>query len=259
MSVIDARAIIDPKADIDEDVDIGPYSIIGADVAIASGSQIGSHVVIKGPARIGKDNRIFQFASIGDDPQDKKYHPNDESRLVIGAGNVIREFCTIHRGTERGGGQTVIGDDNWIMAYVHIAHDCMVGSHTVFANNATLAGHVTIDDHVILGGFTGVHQFCRIGAYVISAIASVIIKDVPPYLRVSGNTAKPNGLNKEGFRRHGFSAEKIEDIKLGYKCVYRQGLLLKDALARIKPMTATSPAIQYFHDFIAASSRGIVR
>lgn len=257
--MIDFTAIVDPKAEIDENVEVGPYSIIGPDVQIASGCQIGSHTVIKGPTKIGKNNKIFHFSSIGEDPQDKKYKNDKKSCLIIGEGNVIREFCTINRGTELGGGETRIGDDNWIMAYVHIAHDCIVGSHTVLANNATLAGHVTIDDNAILGGFTGVHQFCRVGAYAISAISSVIVKDVPPYLMVCGNSAKPNGLNKEGLKRNGFSADQTDEIKQAYKYIYRKGLLLKDALAEIKPMAKKSPEIQYFYDFIKESERGIVR
>ena len=256
--MIDSTAVIHPEARIDQDVIIGLYSIIGKDVEIGSGSWLGPHVVIKGPTRIGKNNKIFQFCSIGDDPQDKKYH-GEKSLLEIGSGNVIREFCSINRGTADGGGKTVIGDDNWIMAYVHVAHDCIVGSHTVFANNSTLAGHVTVDDYAILGGFTGVHQFCRIGSFSFSAISSVIVKDVPPYLLVSGNKAKPNGLNREGLRRHGFSSEAINLLRKAYKTVYRDGLVLKEALALLKILGQGSEEVTKFTEFIERSERGIVR
>ena len=256
--MIDSTAVIHPEARIDQDVIIGLYSIIGKDVEIGSGSWVGPHVVIKGPTRIGKNNKIFQFCSIGDDPQDKKYH-GEKSLLEIGSGNVIREFCSINRGTADGGGKTVIGDDNWIMAYVHVAHDCIVGSHTVFANNSTLAGHVTVDDYAILGGFTGVHQFCRIGSFSFSAISSVIVKDVPPYLLVSGNKAKPNGLNREGLRRHGFSSEAINLLRKAYKTVYRDGLVLKEALALLKILGQGSEEVTKFTEFIERSERGIVR
>lgn len=257
--MIDPGAVIDDRALIDENVEIGPCSIIGADVEIGAGTRIGSHVVIKGPARIGNNNRIFHFCSIGEDPQDKKFSGEAESRLEIGNNNTIREFCSINRGTAGGGGLTRLGNDNWIMAYVHIAHDCIIGSDTVFANNATLAGHVTIDDHVILGGFTGVHQFCHIGSYSFSAIASVIVKDVPPYLMVSGNTARPGGLNREGLKRHGFSNDTINALRKAYRRIYREGLLLKDALDSLEEDAGGNPEVAQFADFIRNSSRGIVR
>jgi UDP-N-acetylglucosamine acyltransferase len=257
--LIDPRAIIDDRARIGSNVEIGPYSVIGPDVEIDDGNRISAHVVIHGPARIGRDNRIYQFCSIGDDPQDKKYAGEADSRLEIGNGNTIREFCSINRGTAAGGGVTRLGDDNWIMAYVHIAHDCIIGSHTVFANNATLAGHVNVDDYAILGGFTGVHQFCRVGAYSFAAIASVIVKDVPPFVMVSGNTAGPNGLNREGLRRHGFSSDSINALRKAYKTVYRDGQLLKDALEQLTQNSADHPEVAQFAEFIRASSRGIVR
>lgn len=257
--MIDTRAIIDDRARIAENVEIGPYSIIGAGVEIDTDTRIASHVVIKGPTRIGKNNRIFPFCTIGDDPQDKKYAGEAESFLEIGDGNTIREFCSINRGTTGGGGVTRLGDDNWIMAYVHIAHDCIVGNYTVFANNATLAGHVIIDDYVVLGGFTGVHQFCHVGSYSFSAIASVIVKDVPPYLLVSGNTARPGGLNREGLKRHGFSNDTINALRQAYKMVYRDGLLLKDALGKLEEDAVLNPEVAHFADFIRNSSRGIVR
>ena len=207
--MIHPAALVDPEARIGRDVSIGAYAVIGPDVEIGDRTVVGPHAVICGPTVIGSDNRIFQFCSLGDDPQDKKYRSGEPSTLSIGDRNVIREFCTINRGTEQGGIRTVVGNDNWIMAYVHIAHDCQVGDHIVFANHTTLAGHVTIEDHVICGGFTGVHQFCRIGRHSFTAIASVVVKDVPPYLMVAGNTAQPSGLNREGLKRHGFSADAV--------------------------------------------------
>ena len=257
--MIDPRAIIDDKARIGSNVEIGPYSVIGPEVEIDDGNRISAHVVIRGPARIGRDNRIYQFCSIGDDPQDKKYAGEADSRLEIGNGNTIREFCSINRGTAAGGGVTRVGNDNWIMAYVHIAHDCAIGDHTVFANNTTLAGHVSVEDYAILGGFTGIHQFCRVGAYSFAAIASVIVKDVPPFLMVSGNTAGPNGLNREGLRRHGFSSDSINALRKAYKTVYRDGLLLNDALEQLQPDSAEYPEVARFVEFIQASGRGIVR
>lgn len=257
--MIDPTAIVHADARLGAEVGIGPYSVIGAQVVIGDGTRIGSHVVIKGPARIGKSNRIFPFCSVGDDPQDKKYRGEPESRLEIGDGNVIREYCSINRGTAGGGGVTRIGANNWIMAYVHIAHDCTVGDQTVLANNTTLAGHVTVEDCAILGGFTGVHQFCRVGRHSFSAIASVIVKDVPPYILVSGNTAKPKGLNREGLKRHAFSDEDVENLRRAYRIVYRDRLLLKDALEQLAPLAAASAHVAYFLNFITSSDRGIVR
>ncbi len=257
--MIDPSAQVHPEAKIGRNVHIGAYSIINAGVEIADGNWIGPHVVIRGPTRIGSGNRIFQFCSIGDDPQDKKYQGEADSRLEIGANNTIREYCSINRGTAGGGGVTRLGDDNWIMAYVHIAHDCRIGNGTVFANNATLAGHVVIEDHVILGGFTGVHQFCRVGRYSIAAIAAVIVKDVPPYLMVAGNTAAPGGLNREGLRRHGFSKEAVENLRKAYRLLYRDGLVVKDALKELAPLAKGSAEVACFKDFIERSTRGIVR
>tara|TARA_R110000782_G_scaffold269402_1_gene367453 strand:+ start:1047 stop:1820 length:774 start_codon:yes stop_codon:yes gene_type:complete len=257
--MIDATAIVHPDAILDSNVSIGPYSIIGENVSIGSGSVIGSHVVIKGTTKIGPDNKIFHFCSIGEDPQDKKYIKEKNSTLEIGAGNTIREYVSINRGTNDGGGKTIIGDNNWIMAYVHIAHDCIVGNEAVFANNVTLAGHVIIDDFVILGGFTGVHQFCRVGSYSFSAISSVIVKDVPPYVLVSGNSAKPSGLNREGLKRHGFDSDTINILRKAYKAIYRDGLVLKDALKVLSNLASESDKVELMHAFIASSQRGIVR
>lgn len=257
--MISDSAQIHPDALIGENVSIGAFSIIGKDVAIGADTSIGPHVVINGPTKIGTKNKIFQFSSIGEDPQDKKYHGERESYLEIGNGNTIREFCTINRGTKDGGGVTRIGNDNWIMAYVHIAHDCIVGNNTVFANNATLAGHVTIDDFVILGGFTGVHQFCRIGKYSLTAISSVVVKDVPPYLIVAGNTAKPSGLNREGLKRLGYSSDTINALKKAYKIIYRDGLILADAISALKELTKDTSEIELYIEFLESSSRGIAR
>jgi UDP-N-acetylglucosamine acyltransferase len=257
--MIDATAIIHSDAHLDSNVQVGPYSVIGADVTIESGTVINSHVVINGPTKIGPNNKISHFCSLGGDPQDKKYKGENDSILQIGSDNTIREYVSINRGTGDGGGKTVIGDNNWIMAYVHIAHDCIVGNNTIFANNATLAGHVRIDDFAILGGFTGVHQFCRIGSYSFSAISSVIVKDVPPYVLVSGNTAKPSGLNREGLKRYGFDSDTINVLRKAYKAIYREGLILKDALDVLTELSTDSDKVELMRSFIAASERGIVR
>ena len=257
--MIDETAIIHSSANVSKDVSIGPYCVIGQDVSIESGTVIGSHVVIEGPTSIGPNNQIFHFCSIGEQPQDKKFNQDSNSRLVIGSGNTIREYVSINRGTDAGGGKTVIGNDNWIMAYVHIAHDCIVGSNSIFANNATLAGHVIIENYVTLGGFTGVHQFCRVGSYSFSAISSVIVKDVPPYILVSGNTAKPSGLNREGLKRNGFDSNSINLLKKAYKIIYREGLILTDALEELKKLSTESKYIETIHSFITSSERGIIR
>lgn len=257
--MIHPTALIDTGARVGANVAIGAYSIIGTGVILGDGCSIGSHVVIKGPTVMGRENRIFQFCSIGDDPQDKKYNNDAHSTLEIGDRNVIREYCTINRGTEHGGGRTVFGNDNWVMAYVHIAHDCRVGNHVIFANHTTLAGHVTVEDHVICGGFTGIHQFCHIGRHCFTAISSVVVKDVPPFLMIAGNTAKPNGLNREGLKRHGFSTAIITLLRKAYKIVYREGLTLQQALEKLQPLCATSEEVAYFAEFISRSSRGIVR
>lgn len=257
--MIDDSAIVHPDAVLESNVSVGPYTIIGANVSIGAGSVIGSHVVINGPTKIGPNNKIFHFCSIGEDPQDKKFKKEKNSILEIGAGNTIREYVSINRGTNDGGGKTIIGDNNWIMAYVHVAHDCVVGNDTVFANNVTLAGHVIIDDFVILGGFTGVHQFCRVGSYSFSAISSVIVKDVPPYVLVSGNSAKPSGLNREGLKRHGFDSDTINILRKAYKAIYRDGLILKDALNVLSDLASESDKVEVMRAFIASSQRGIVR
>ncbi len=257
--MIHPTCIVHPDARIDDGADLGPFCVIGDRVEIAAGTTLKSHVVVHGPTRIGPNNRIFQFCSIGDDPQDKKYHGAGDSRLEIGSGNLIREYCSINRGTADGGSVTRIGNDNWIMAYVHVAHDCSVGNATVLANNATLAGHVTVEDFATLGGFSGVHQFCRVGAYSFSAISSVIVKDIPPYVLVSGNTARPNGLNREGLRRHGFAAEEVEALRRAYRILYREGLLLQEAVQRLRELSGQSEHVARLVEFISSSERGIAR
>lgn len=256
--MIHPTAIVHPAARIGRNVRIGAYSLIGEHVEIGDDCDIGPHVVITGHTRIGKGNRIFQFASLGEVPQDKKY-AGEPTRLEIGNGNTIREFCTFNSGTVQGLGVTRIGDDNWIMAYVHIAHDCVVGNHTVFANNASLAGHVTVGDYAILGGFTGVHQFCRIGAHVMTGIASVVRQDVPPYVTVSGNPAMPHGINSEGLRRRGFDATAISAIKRAYRLLYRTGLSLAEARAAIAAEAEAHPELTLLAEFLAVSGRGIIR
>ncbi len=256
--MIAPSAIIHPDARLASGVSVGPYSVIAAGVEIGENTWIGPHVVINGPTRIGRDNKIYQFASIGDAPQDKKYQGED-TRLEIGDGNTIREYVTINRGTVQGGGVTRLGDDNWIMAYVHIAHDCMLGNHIIMSNNASLAGHVTLEDHVILGGFTLVHQFCRLGAHSFTAFNTGIAKDVPPYLIVSDYRGVPHGLNTEGLKRRGFSTETIENLRRAYKVLYRSNLTLDQALERLSEMAPGCPEIGVMADFVAKSSRGIIR
>lgn len=258
--MIDARAIVDPSVRLGSDVTIGPWSLIGPDVEIGDGTWIGPHVVIQGPARIGRNNRIFQFCSLGADPQDKKYGgERDQTRLEIGDRNTLREYCTMNRGTVQGGGVTRIRDDNWIMAYVHIAHDCIVGSHTVFANGASLAGHVTVEDYAILGGFTLVHQYCRVGAYSFAAVSSVVVKDVPPYVMISQKPAKVRGLNLEGLKRNGLSNETINLLRRAYRTLYRENLTVSESIERLKALAPESPEVARLIEFVGKSTRGIIR
>lgn len=256
--MIHPTAVIDPSAKIADSVEIGAYSIIGADVEIADDTWIGPHVVIQGPTKIGKENKLFQFSSIGEVPQDKKFH-NEVSYLEIGNRNTVREFATINRGTEDGGGTTRIGDDNWLMAYIHIAHDCHIGNHTIFANNASLAGHVTIEDFVILGGFTLVHQFCTIGQHAFCGMGSAISKDVLPYLMVNGNPATTHGLNIEGIKRKGFSEKTIKALKNAYKTIYRKKLTVEDANDKLKPLVAEFSEVNNMLLALNKSERGILR
>jgi len=256
--VIHPTAIVHPGARLAADVEVGPYTVIGEHVEIGSGTSIGAHSVITGHTRIGSDNRIFHFASIGEEPQDKKY-AGEPTRLEIGDRNTIRENSTINCGTVQDGGLTRVGSDNWIMAYVHIAHDCMVGNHTIFANCTQLAGHVHVDDWVILGGFTGIHQFCRIGAHSMTAIASVIVHDLPPYVMAQGDTAKAHGINSEGLKRRGFSPEAINGIRKAYKTLYREGLTLEEAKAALAAQSAACAEVAPIVDFLGKATRGIVR
>lgn len=254
--MIDKTAIIDPTARIANNVAIGPYSVIGPNVEIGEGTWIGPHVVINGPTKIGRDNKIYQFASIGEVTQDLKY-AGEPTYLEIGDRNVIREFCTFNRGSAQDKSLTKIGNDNLFMAYVHIAHDCVVGNHVVFSNNASLAGHVTVEDHVILGGFSGVFQFCRVGAHAFVSTNSVVIKDVPPFVKVSGYYAKPYGLNSVGLQRRGFTETVLTELRQAYKIIYRNGLTVAKALEELQKLT--SPEIKNLIQFIETSNSGIVR
>jgi len=256
--MIGPRAVIDARAEIAADVEIGPYSIIGAEVSIAVGCHIGPHVVIRGPTRLGASNRVFQFASIGDAPQDKKYK-GEPTRLEIGAGNTFREYCTVNRGTTHDKGVTRIGDDNWFMAYTHVAHDCQVGSHCVLANFATLGGHVELGDWVIMAGFSGVHQFCKIGAHCFVGNNAAVTRDVPPYLMVTGQPAEPHSVNAEGLKRRGFSSEQIRNIRNAFKILYRSELKLAAATEQLRALAASQPELMPFVEFLATTTRSIVR
>ena len=255
---IHPTAIVDAKAELADDVKVGAFSIIGPDVKIDSGTSVGPHVVISGHTTIGKHNQIFQFSSLGEAPQDKKYQ-GESTKLEIGDHNSIREFCTFNRGTAQDKGTTKIGNHNWIMAYVHIAHDCHVHNNTILANNSSLAGHVDMHDYAILGGFTLVHQFCKIGQHVITAVGSVVFKDIPPYVTASGYDAKPHGINAEGLKRRGFSTDSITNIKRAYKTLYRQSLTLDEAKAVLTKEALKAPELSLLVEFLNQSTRGIIR
>ena len=256
--MIHPTAIVHPGAEIGEEVEIGPYAVIGPHVRIGPRCRIGPHAVITGHTSIGANNRIYQFVSLGEAPQDKKYG-GEPTRLEVGDNNVIREFCTFNRGTAQDAGVTRVGNDNWIMAYVHLAHDCQVGSHTVFANNAQLAGHVRVGDHAILGGFTVVHQFCHIGAHSITAMGTIVLRDVPPFIMASDNSARAYGINVEGLKRRGFPAATITRLKRAYKTLYKSGLTLAEARRELARQVEECPEVQMILDFLADSTRGIVR
>jgi UDP-N-acetylglucosamine acyltransferase len=256
--LIHPTAVVDPGARLDPGVEVGPFAVIGPEVEIGAGTWIGPHVVVRGPTRIGRDNRIFQFASVGEDPQDKKYG-GEPTRLEVGDRNRIREYVTIHRGTVQDRGLTSIGDDNLFMVASHVAHDCRIGNQVIMANAASLGGHVVIDDWAILGGFTIVHQFSRIGAHSFCAMGSVLTKDVPPYVTVGGHPAKPRGINSEGLRRRGFSDGTIAAIKRAYRAVYVAGLKLDEALEQVQALAADVPEVAALASFVADSSRSIVR
>jgi UDP-N-acetylglucosamine acyltransferase len=257
-SLIHPQAIIEEGASIGKNVSIGPWSYISKDVVIGDNCVINSHVVIKGPTKIGEGNKFFQFASIGEYCQDLKY-AGELTELIIGDNNVFRESCTVHRGTIQDNSLTQIGSNNLFMAYTHVAHDCIVGSHCILANNASIAGHVHVGDYAILGGMTGVHQFCHIGAHSFVAANSLILKDIPPYLMVSGQPASPFGLNSEGLKRRGFDKEVILTIKRAYKEVYRKGLNVNEALEKVAALADDMPELTLFAEFIKNSSRGIAR
>ncbi len=256
--MINDRAIIEPGAKLGKDVAVGPFSIIGAGVSIGDGTWIGPHAVITGDTVIGAHNKIYQFSSIGDAPQHLGY-AGETTCLEIGDRNIIREYCTINRGTKEGGGVTRIGNDNFLMAYVHIAHDCTVGDRTIFANCASLAGHVEVGDYAVLGGFSLVHQFCRIGAHCITGIGAVCLQDVPPYIIAAGNRAVPHGINVKGLRRRDFSEADIVGLKKAYRVVYRSGHALKDALRLLDADHWDSTEVKRLADFIKHTRRGIIR
>lgn len=256
--MIDPRAVVHRDAELAEDVKVGPFSVIGPEVQIDSGTEIGPHVVINGPTTIGKDNTVYQFASIGEDPQDKKY-ADEVTRLVIGDRNVIREFCTMHRGTLQDQGVTLIGDDNLFMAYTHVAHDCVIGDHVIMANGASIAGHVHIGDHAILGGFTLVHQFTQIGEFSFSQMGSAITQDVPPYVMVGGRPTRPHGINSVGMERNGKSPEIIRQIRQAYKILYKNNLRLEDAIEEMEGMAGESNELSNMVSFLRNVTRGILR
>lgn len=258
MTTIHETAIVAPGAELHDTVTVGAYSIIEAGVEIGAGTAIGPHCVIKGPTTIGENNRIFQFCSVGEEPQDKKY-AGEHTRLVIGNGNTIREYCTLNRGTSQDEGVTMLGDNNWLMAYVHIAHDCVIGNETIFANNVTLAGHVDVGDHVIFGGFSGVHQFCRVGAHAFIANNCAVTRDVPPYIMAAGQPAVPRGINSEGLKRRGFSTDQVRNIKDAFRIMYRAGLRLEEARAQIEAAVPQQQELAIFAAFIEASERSFIR
>lgn len=257
-AAIHPTAIVSPGARVAPGVEIGAYSIVGEDVSIGEGSCIGPHVVLEGPMRIGRNNRIHQFASIGGPPQDKKYR-GEATSIEIGDGNTIREYVTINRGTAQDAGVTRVGNDNWIMAYVHFAHDCQIGNHTIFANACQLAGHVHVGDWAILGATTLVHQFVKIGAHSFTAMGTFLPQDLPPYVTAAGNTAKPYGINSEGLRRRGFSPEALNALKRAYRTLYRSSLSLEEAKAELQAQAASCAEVALLLEFLGSSTRGIVR
>ncbi len=262
MTLIHPTVVVERGAQIDETVEIGPYTVIGAQVSIAAGTKVGSHTVIEGCTEIGQDNRIGNFAALGGAPQDMKYK-GEPTRLIIGARNTIREFTAIHTGTTQDKGITQIGDDNWIMGYVHIAHDCVIGNHTIFSSNAQIAGHVQVGDWAILGGMSGVHQGVRIGAHAMLGGASALVQDLPPFVIAAGEKAKPYGINTEGLRRRGFAPDTIATLQLAYRLLYKSGLSLEQAITKLSELAEQSVAesihLQAFTEFLRAAKRGIIR
>jgi UDP-N-acetylglucosamine acyltransferase len=258
--MIHSTAIIDSRAELDSSVEVGPYAVIGEGVRVGARTKIGPHTTIEGKTTLGCDNHVFQFASIGAAPQDKKY-AGEPTELIVGDRNTIREFVTLNRGTAQDKGVTTIGDDNWIMAYVHVAHDCQVGNQCIFANDTNLAGHVSVGDWVILGGFTGVHQFCKVGSHAMSGVGSVVLHDIPPFVMVSGNTAQAHGINAEGLKRRGFTVEEIAAVRQAYKTLYKSNLTLAEAKEALLKQVAedSSASLKLLSDFLATVTRGIVR
>lgn len=256
--LIDSRAIIDPSAKLAENVEVGPFTIIGPDVTIDEGTVIGSHVVIKGPTSIGKHNQVFQFCTIGEDCQDKKFN-GEPTRLEIGDHNIFREACTVHRGTTQDNSLTKIGSHNLFMVNVHVAHDVMIGDNGIFANDTNIAGHVHIGNYAILGGASQVHQFVKIGSHSMCGTGSIVLKDVPAYVMANGNSAKPHGINVEGLKRRGFEKNDIRVLRNAYKTVYRKGLTLEEAKPELQELLKDSPAVEVFIESIEQSTRGIIR
>jgi UDP-N-acetylglucosamine acyltransferase len=262
MAAVHSTAIVDAQAELAEGVEIGPYCVVGPKVRIGAGTILDAHVIVGGRTTIGRNNRFFPFCSIGGVPQDKKY-AGEDTELVIGDGNTVRESCTLSLGTAQGGGMTRVGSDNWIMAYAHIAHDCVVGDHVILANNATLAGHVSLGDWVILGGMTGVHQFCAVGAHAMAGGGSIILRDVPPYVICNGNPCAPHGINTEGLKRRGFDSDTVNLLRRAYKLVYRDGKTVAEAVLALDELATAHPdsaaALALLRDFVRDSQRGIIR
>lgn len=256
--MIHPTAVISAEAELADDVSVGPYAVVGARVRIGRGCVIGAHAVITGPTTMGEGNRVFPFAAVGEEPQDKKFG-NEDTSLEIGNGNTIREYCSINRGTAQDLGVTRVGDDNWLMAYTHIAHDCQVGSHVIMSNNATLAGHVHVGDHAILSGFVAVHQFCRIGAHSFIGGQAGITRDVLPFMMVAGQPPEPRGINQEGLKRRGFTPEQLRNLKEAYRILYRAGLRLVEAREQLNTLAAGQPEIQAILAFLDQSERSILR
>jgi len=258
MSRIHPTALIDPKAELAGDVEVGPFSIIGPKVKIDSGTWIGPHVVVTGRTTLGKSNRIFQFASMGEEPQDKKY-AGEDTELIMGDNNYVRELCNFSRGTTQGGGKTIIGNNNWIMACVHIAHDCILGDNIIMANNASLAGHVTVGNFAILSGYTLIHQFCIVGEHSFTSFASHVNQSIPPYVTVSGEKAKAKGVNTEGLKRRGYSPEQVQQVRRAYKVLYRSGLPLEEAKQKLQEMAETSVEIRPLVEFLDKTEKSLIR
>jgi UDP-N-acetylglucosamine acyltransferase len=258
MARIHPSALVDPRAELAADVEVGPFAVVGPEVLVGAGTTIGAHAYVTGRTTLGERNRIYPFATIGDAPQDRK-HGGEPTATAIGSDNVIREYASIHAGTAQDRGVTTIGNGNWLLAYTHIAHDCVVGNNTTFSNNAQLAGHVVIEDWVTMGGFTGVHQFCRVGAHAMIAAGSIVLQDVPPFVTASGYPAKPHGTNNEGLRRRGFTGEDILAVRRAYKTLYRENRSLEEARSELAARAAESPLLAPLVAFLDRAGRGIIR